>query len=1410
MAKRDVELIIKAKDEASRALNSIAAELDALIGKQTGLTRSGSGASATIAGMVAELAKFEKVCGLVAQAADRSEAAIVRQRQSIDASAGALAAVNAQLASARSAISNAQSGIIDTRLAGGDTTKQVADLKLMFAEVVRLEAEQARLSKTVTAQTSTLAEQERAFAEVASMANSATAAIDNFGDAEERAALKSRAAGQAAEQAAAARRMAGARASFNGPTDDGSAGVPRAADTALADLIRDEERQATALQRLLDRADPAAAIHRQLAADVELARKAMKAGTLTAEQFAKAEAELTRQAKAAEDALERTGKGAAGKPGLFGLKPYELTNLGYQVNDVVTGLASGQRPMQIIAQQGGQILQLMPNIGAKIASAFSNPYVLAAAGVFGAVAVGIKRSADEAERLRKIEAILLQAGDGAGVTSDRLVQVAEAMEDVGLTSEQSLSLIRDFMTQGLNPAYLQAFAKATKDAATVTGQDLTEAVADAEAAFSKGYKAVAELDDKLQFLTTAERAQIKAMFDAGNAAGARELAFRRYADKMAEIAAASKGEWADAFKTLGNSVDNLLDKFAKTDIIQGFEDALKAAIRGIGDALVSIDAMDQRQVTQRIAAIQTLRSTREQHNSRVDNAGDSFLMMTEEQDLAALKARQAELDKVKQSHGDLVKQEAAANEKRRADRLAEISDEERLSQLRDASSKQQRALTTAETQQRAALAGRLAYQQELNQSGDVEIARAKQRVAAERELEQVRASNRQAVQRDRAEREREIQQFNNRVIGAEGGAARNPRSTAQGFGQFLNTTWIEQFRKVFASEAEKLSQQQILALRNNQTVAKAIIDNYARENARFLEGFGAKVTAGNLYLAHFLGPAGAKKVLTANPNTPVDSLLNQDVMKANPEYLRMAGGKGRARTAGELVQFIGGRVGDTGQAQSAGQAAIADLIRESEQAQENFNLLVTQGNDERQRSIDALKIENGLQYERRIDAQKQIAVEKAVFDLRKKVDDLNKNLKPGETAVVVTDEQISKTRELAAAEFDLANARQRAQATTDRTTQRVGDLAAQRSAIEQQIAVLRDVGDYSGAQALLPQVQAINAELVKAIDAALAFYEALDPATDSMHRTREQIEAAKAGLKVLRAETLNWADAMAFTAKGIQGAFAGSLSDSFKQFAKDIANGENAFESLGRAALSFVATFLEKLADMGLQMLAFRTATALGFNDMSGGLNRLFGVATSTGGAVGAVAGGVTDAAGGAAMTAAGTTLTTAGVTLNTAATALLSAATMLQAGGTAGGGGGGLLGAIVGAVGGGGPMIPGTTLPGIYHSGGIAGAASVTRAVSPAWFQHATRYHRGGLAGLRPDEVPAILQRGEEILTRGDRRHRHNGGGERGGTWGSAILAVGDKEIAGAMAGAAGEEVTLIHLRRNIETVRQWIGGNR
>ncbi len=75
------------------------------------------------------------------------------------------------------------------------------------------------------------------------------------------------------------------------------------------------------------------------------------------------------------------------------------------------------------------------------------------------------------------------------------------------------------------------------------------------------------------------------------------------------------------------------------------------------------------------------------------------------------------------------------------------------------------------------------------------------------------------------------------------------------------------------------------------------------------------------------------------------------------------------------------------------------------------------------------------------------------------------------------------------------------------------------------------------------------------------------------------------------------------------------------------------------------------------------------------------------------------------------------------------------------GGGGGGLLGGLFGGGGG--------LFAGIFHQGGVAGGPAQQRLVPALAFAGAPRFHDGGLAGLRADEVPAILQRGEMVLSR-------------------------------------------------------------
>jgi hypothetical protein len=82
------------------------------------------------------------------------------------------------------------------------------------------------------------------------------------------------------------------------------------------------------------------------------------------------------------------------------------------------------------------------------------------------------------------------------------------------------------------------------------------------------------------------------------------------------------------------------------------------------------------------------------------------------------------------------------------------------------------------------------------------------------------------------------------------------------------------------------------------------------------------------------------------------------------------------------------------------------------------------------------------------------------------------------------------------------------------------------------------------------------------------------------------------------------------------------------------------------------------------------------------------------------------------------------------------------------------LAGALSGALGG-----AGGVFANVLHAGGVVGSPAPRRLVPALAFAGAPRLHDGGWPGLRPDEVPAILQRGERVLSHSEARGYGGGG---------------------------------------------------
>lgn len=127
------------------------------------------------------------------------------------------------------------------------------------------------------------------------------------------------------------------------------------------------------------------------------------------------------------------------------------------------------------------------------------------------------------------------------------------------------------------------------------------------------------------------------------------------------------------------------------------------------------------------------------------------------------------------------------------------------------------------------------------------------------------------------------------------GPGGTPTSSAMGNGQFIDGTWRNVIGAVRPDLASSMSDQQLMGLRANPDLAQQATEQYARMNGSELARAGLPVNGGTVALAHFLGPGGARTVLSATPDAPIALLPGMGAaVAANPSLRNM--------TAGQLVQ----------------------------------------------------------------------------------------------------------------------------------------------------------------------------------------------------------------------------------------------------------------------------------------------------------------------------------------------------------------------------------------------------------------------------------------------------------------------------------------------------------------------------
>lgn len=137
------------------------------------------------------------------------------------------------------------------------------------------------------------------------------------------------------------------------------------------------------------------------------------------------------------------------------------------------------------------------------------------------------------------------------------------------------------------------------------------------------------------------------------------------------------------------------------------------------------------------------------------------------------------------------------------------------------------------------------------------------------------------------------------------GRGANPASSARGQFQFIDPTFIDEFKRNFPDIARGLSNSQILSYRNStlpdgRPIEEFLGEAHTNRNAATLSRAGFEPNGANLYLAHFAGIGGARSLLSADPNASVESVLSKDAIDANP-FLK-------GKTVGQILQWAGDTV----------------------------------------------------------------------------------------------------------------------------------------------------------------------------------------------------------------------------------------------------------------------------------------------------------------------------------------------------------------------------------------------------------------------------------------------------------------------------------------------------------------------
>ncbi|KXE60385.1 phage tail length tape measure family protein [Pseudomonas aeruginosa] len=387
-------------------------------------------------------------------------------------------------------------------------------------------------------------------------------------------------------------------------------------------------------------------------------------------------AEYTERLKAMRNALG-DAEGGMNRAGMSAKAlSANMRMLPAQITDIVVGLSSGQAPLTVLLQQGGQLKDMFGGIGpaARAVGGYIaglvNPYTIAAAAA-GVLALAFYQGSVESSRLTNA---LVKNGNAAGTTAGQLSVFAQQVGAGNATVAQAASALTQLAGAGNQLTILYPkIAAAAISWSKVTDQSVEEVVDSFNDLAKNPVDAVKKLDDQLNFLTASQYANIQSLQEQGRTMDAARLATEAYANALASrstemeqnlgivekawngLKSAAKSAW-DAMLDIGRteSPEQQLQKVYKQ-----IENAQKGVGRGgraafgLGISQPSLDALYKRAADlQAKIAADGAKNLEQATKNAIQAAGKRFVDATN----AAYNSTLSQADKLQKQLDDLKKQ----------------------------------------------------------------------------------------------------------------------------------------------------------------------------------------------------------------------------------------------------------------------------------------------------------------------------------------------------------------------------------------------------------------------------------------------------------------------------------------------------------------------------------------------------------------------------------------------------------------------------------------------------------------------------------------------------------------------------------------------------------------------------------